>query len=141
MPREQLPDEYKEQSAKTVKVRRVMEEIVKREEMKFEQAELDEKLADMAARAGQDVETFKKGLGREHYDYLANQILSDKLMAMLRSENAPAAKKAAKKAESAEEGAAEAKKPAAKKPAAKKAADGEAKPAKKSAKKTDVPAE
>lgn len=140
MTREQLLDEYKEQAAKSVKVRLVMEEIVKREEMKFEQAELDEKLAEMAARAGQDVETFKKGLGREHYDYLANQILSDKLMAMLRSENAPAAKKAAKKAESAEEGVAEEKKPAAKKPAAKKAADGEAKPAKKSAKKTDAPA-
>ena len=138
MTREQLLDEYKEQAAKSVKVRLVMEEIVKREEMKFEQDELDAKVAEMAERSGQDVETFKKGLGREHYDYLANQILSDKLMAMLREENAPAAKKAAKKAS---DNKAEAeKKPAAKKTAKKaEAADGEAKPAKKAAKKAEAP--
>lgn len=138
MTREQLLDEYKEQAAKSVKVRLVMEEIVKREEMKFEQDELDAKVAEMAERSGQDVETFKKGLGREHYDYLANQILSDKLMAMLRKENAPAAKKAAKKA--SDDKAEAEKKPAAKKTAKKaEAADGEAKPAKKAAKNAEAP--
>ena len=138
MTREQLLDEYKEQAAKSVKVRLVMEEIVKREEMKFEQDELDAKVAEMAERSGQDVETFKKGLGREHYDYLANQILSDKLMAMLREENAPAAKQAAKKA--SDDKAEAEKKPAAKKTAKKaEAADGEAKPAKKAAKKAEAP--
>ena len=141
MTRDQLLDEYKEQAAKSVKVRLVMEAIVKAEELKFEEKDIDEKLADMAARANQDVETFKKGLGREHFDYLANQILSDKLMAMLKQENTAAAKKAtAKKAAdaSAEEKPAAEKKALAKKPAAKKAEakDGEAKPAaKKAAKK------
>ena len=134
--REQLLDEYKEQAAKSVKTRLVMEEIVKKEEMKFEQEELDAKLAEMAERSGQDVDTFKKGLGREHYDYLANQILSEKLMKMLAAENAPAAK--AKKSADAD---AE-KKPAAKKTTKKaESAEGEAKPAKKAAKKTDAPAE
>lgn len=109
MTRDQLLDEYKEQAAKSVKVRLVMEAIVKAEELKFEEKDIDEKLADMAARANQDVETFKKGLGREHFDYLANQILSDKLMAMLKQENTAAAKKA-----EAKDGEA--------KPAAKKAA-------------------
>lgn len=141
MTRDQLLDEYKEQAAKSVKVRLVMEAIVKAEELKFEEKDIDEKLADMAARANQDVETFKKGLGREHFDYLANQILSDKLMAMLKQENTAAAKKAtAKKAAdaSAEEKPAAEKKAPAKKPAAKKAEakEGEAKPAaKKAAKK------
>ena len=134
--REQLLDEYKEQAAKSVKTRLVMEEIVKKEEMKFEQEELDAKLAEMAERSGQDVDTFKKGLGREHYDYLANQILSEKLMKMLAAENAPAAK-AKKSAEADAE-----KKPAAKKTTKKaESAEGEAKPAKKAAKKTDAPAE
>lgn len=141
MTRDQLLDEYKEQAAKSVKVRLVMEAIVKAEELKFEEKDIDEKLADMAARANQDVETFKKGLGREHFDYLANQILSDKLMAMLKQENTAAANKAtAKKAADApaEEKPAAEKKAPAKKPAAKKAEakDGEAKPAaKKAAKK------
>ena len=120
MTRDQLLDEYKEQAAKSVKTRLVMEEIVKAEELKFEDEELNAKLAEMAERAGQDVDTFKKGLGKEHYDYLANQILSDKLMDMLRGANAPA-KKAAKKADGAAESE---KKPAAKK-TAKKAADAE----------------
>ena len=120
MTRDQLLDEYKEQAAKSVKTRLVMEEIVKAEELKFEDEELNAKLAEMAERAGQDVDTFKKGLGKEHYDYLANQILSDKLMDMLRGANAPA-KKAAKKADGAAESE---KKPAAKKNA-KKAADAE----------------
>ena len=120
MTRDQLLDEYKEQAAKSVKTRLVMEEIVKAEELKFEDEELNAKLAEMAERAGQDVDTFKKGLGKEHYDYLANQILSDKLMDMLRGANAPA-KKAAKKADGAAEGE---KKPAAKK-TTKKAADAE----------------
>ena len=131
MTREQLLDEYKEQAAKSVKVRLVMEEIVKKEEMKFEDSELDAKLAEMAERSGQDVETFKKGLGKEHYDYLANQLLSEKLLDMLRAENGAAAKKAAKSEKADGE-----KKPAAKKPAAKKAeADAESadKPAKKAA--------
>lgn len=132
MTRDQLLNEYKEQAAKSVKVRLVMEEIVKKEELKFEQEELDAKFAEMAERAGQDVDTFKKGLGKEHYDYLANQILSEKLMEMLRSENGgakkskaedkPAAKKAPAKKAAAEDAEAPAKKPAAKKPAAKKAA-------------------
>ena len=120
MTRDQLLDEYKEQAAKSVKTRLVMEEIVKAEELKFEDEELNAKLAEMAERAGQDVDTYKKGLGKEHYDYLANQILSDKLMDMLRGANAPA-KKAAKKADGAAESE---KKPAAKK-TAKKAADAE----------------
>ena len=120
MTRDQLLDEYKEQAAKSVKTRLVMEEIVKAEELKFEDEELNAKLAEMAERAGQDVDTFKKGLGKEHYDYLANQILSDKLMDMLRGANAPA-KKAAKKADGTADGE---KKPAAKK-TAKKAADAE----------------
>ena len=125
--KEQLLDEYKEQATKSVKVRLVMEAVVKAEELKFEDKELDEKIADMAARSGQDVETFKKGLGKEHFEYLANQVLSDKLMSLLKAENAGTAKKAsAKKAASdaseapADEKAAPAKKPAAKKTAAKK---------------------
>ena len=136
MTREQLLDEYKEQAAKSVKVRLVMEEIVKKEEMKFEDSELDAKLAEMAERSGQDVETFKKGLGKEHYDYLANQLLSEKLLDMLRAENGAAAKKAAKSEKADGEKKPAAKKPAAKKPAAKKAeADAESadKPAKKAA--------
>lgn len=146
--REQLVNEYKEQAVKSVKVRLVMEQIVKQEELKFEEKDIDDKLAEMAERSGQDVDTFKKGLGKEHFDYLANQILSDKLINMLKEANGaktPAKKTAAKKtAEKTDEGADKAeKKPAAKKTSAKKsAADGEKKPAaKKSAKKTDADAE
>ena len=131
--RDQLLGEYKEQAAKSVKLRLVMEAIVKAEELKFEEKELDDKLAEMAARSGQDVDAFKKGLGKEHLDYLANQILSDKLLKLLKDANGakkPAAKKAAADKQPAEESK---EKPAAKKPAAKKPADGEKPAAKKPA--------
>lgn len=124
--REQLAEEYKVQAKASVKTRLVMEEIVKREELKFEEAELEAKIAEYAGRYNQPVDDFKKRVGRDFYDHIANQVLSEKLMAMLKAENG-GAKKAAKSEDKAE---APAKKPAAKK----ESAEGEKKaPAKKPA--------
>lgn len=119
MTREKLVDEYKEQGQKNVKVRLVMEAIVKAEEIKFEEKEIDEKLAQMAKNVGQELDAFKKSVNREQIDYAVNSILSDKLMDMLKAENEKK-KSAAKKAEQKEDGADAPK--AEKKPAAKKTA-------------------
>lgn len=138
MTREQLAEEYKVQAKVSVKTRLVMEEIVKREELKFEEEELEAKIAEYAARYNQPVDDFKKRVGRDFYDHIANQVLSEKLMAMLKAENG-GAKKAAKSDDKAAESE---KKAPAKKPAAKKeSAEGEKKaPAKKPAAKK-APAE
>ena len=137
---DKLKEEYKEQAEKSVKVRLVMEAIVKAEKMEVLQEEIDEKINKAAEEAHMSAEEFKKTVQREQIDYLVNQILSNKLIAFLKENNTanvsyekippvkpigkeeakPAAKKKApaKKAEpkaEAEKEEAPAKKPAAKK--------------------------
>lgn len=149
MTKDQVKAEYKDQASKSVKVRLVMEQIVKTEELKFSEAEIDEKLEKAASEAGKSVDEFKKTVKKEQIDYMINQVLSDKLLAMLKENNTanvkaatkkpaaapvgkvgdeeekpakkPAAKKAAKSAEATEKAADAAQKPAAKKAPAKKA--------------------
>lgn len=114
MTREQVVDEYKGKAEKSVKVRLVMEEIVKAEDLKIEDKEIEERIEKIANDASQTVEEFKKTLKKEQIDYIVNGILSDKLMSLLTSENV-VAKKSAKKAESADDTNSDEKKPAAKK--------------------------
>lgn len=108
MTKEQLSEEYKEQAKKSVKVRLVMEAIVKAEDVQFEDKDIDVKLEEIASNAGQSLEEFRKTLKREQIDYIVNQILSEKIMSVLKENNAqvsapakkaPAKKAAAKKAE------------------------------------------
>ena len=99
--RETVVNDYKPQAADSVKVRLVMEAIVKNEELTVEDKEIDAKLAEMAEKAGQDLETYKKNVKREQIDYIVNSVLSDKLLTRLKELNPakkPAAKKSTKKA-------------------------------------------
>ncbi len=131
--KEGLKNEYKEQAAKSVKVRLVMEHIVRAEDLKFSDEEIDEKLSKMAADQGKDLDSFRKTLRKEQIDYIVNQILSDKLMNLLKEANPAAVKAASKKPTASPVGKEEAteEKPAEK--PAKKA------PAKKSTKKAAQP--
>ncbi len=95
--KDQLKGEYREQAERSVKVRLVMEQIVKVEDLKFADSEIDEKLAKAAEEAGKSLDDFKKTLRKEQIDYLVNQILSDKLMALLKEANPAVAKASTKK--------------------------------------------
>lgn len=121
--KDQLKDEYKAQAEKSVKVRLVMEEIVKAEDLKFSEEEIDAKIAKIAEEQGVAVDDFKKTLKKDQIDYIINSILSTKLMDTLKGYNPATAKKAAKKPAEpvAKEGEAE-EKPAKKAPAKKAAA-------------------
>lgn len=112
--REQVVDEYKDRAEKNVKVRLVMEAIVKAEDLKIEDKEIEERIAKIAEDSSQSVEDFKKTLRKEQIDYIVNSILSDKIMDMLKAENT-ASKKSTKKAEGADDTKVEEKKPVAKK--------------------------
>lgn len=119
MTREQLVEQYKDQAQKTVKVRLVMEALIKAEDLKIEDKDIEDKMAQLAQDSSQTVEEFKKTLHKEQIDYIVNAIMNEKLLAMLTKENL--AKKApAKKAETdvAEDAPVE-KKPAPKKTAKK----------------------
>lgn len=130
MTREQLEDQYKDQAAKTVKVRLVMETLIKAENINIEDKDIDEKIEKFASDASQTVEEFKKSLHKEQIDYIVNSIMNEKLLAFLVKENV-AAKKPAKKAagEETAENVQEEQKAEEKKPAAKKTTKKTAKPA------------
>ena len=126
MDKDALKKEYKAQAENSVKVRLVMEQIVRTEDLKFSDEEIDEKLSKMAADAGKDLDTYRKSLRKEQIDYIVNQILSEKLMALLKKENSAVSKSSAKKAADSAETTEAA-------PAPKKA------PAKKTTKKAEQP--
>ena len=149
---------YRSQAAETVKSQLVIDKIIREENIKAEDADVEAKLEEFAKSAGKSLEEYKKDVGESQREYIANDIVVNKLFDFLKANNnltaaeekpakKPAAKKpAAKKADDAEEEK-PVKKTAAKKPAAKKADDAEEKPAKKpaakksSAKKADDKAE
>ena len=112
--RETVVNDYKPQAENAVRVRLVMEAIVKDQDLKVEDKEIEAKLAEMAEKAGKDLETYKKNVKREQIDYVVNSVLSEKLLDTLKSLNAPK-KPAAKKAAAKEEKPAE-DKPAEEKP-------------------------
>ena len=76
MTRDQLVDQYKDQAAKTVKVRLVMEALVKAENLTIEDKDIEEKMAKFAEQSSQTVEEFKKTLHKEQVDYIVNSIMN-----------------------------------------------------------------
>ncbi len=121
---------YRSQAADTVKSQLVIDKIIREENIKAEDAEIEAKLEEFAKAANKSLEEYKKDVDDSQREYIANDIVINKLFDFLKANNnmtaeeekKPAKKAAAKKADGEE------KKPAAKKPAAKKA-DGEEKPA------------
>ena len=123
--REKLMSENKEQAAKNVKVRLVMEAIVKAENIGIEEKEIDARIEKIAEENSQSVEEVKKSLNPEYLNYIVNSIVSEKLMKLIKSGETKEAKPAAKKTEKAkaesETEATEKKAPAKKAPAKKTA--------------------
>ena len=114
---------YEAQAADTVKSQLVIDKIIRLENIKAEESEIDAKLEEYAKSTGKTLDEYKKGVDASQREYIANDITVNKLFDFLKENNemtGKAAKKApAKKAAAkSEEGEA---KPAAKKPAAKKA--------------------
>ena len=129
---------YRAQATDTVKSQLVIDKIIREENIKAEDAEIDAKLEEFAKAANKSLEEYKKDVDASQREYIGNDIVINKLFAFLKENNnmtadaeekKPAAKKTTKKADGEE-------KPAAKKTT--KKADGEEKPAaKKTAKKAD----
>ena len=141
---------YRTQAEGIVKSQLVIDKIIREENIKAEDADIDAKIEEMAKAAGKELEEYKKNVDEAQREYIANDVTVTKLFDFLKANNEltadaeekpakkPAAKKTAAKKAEAEGEEKPAKKPAAKKTAAKKAeAEGEEKPAKKpAAKKT-----
>lgn len=82
---EALRESYKEQAAKNVKARLILEAIIKAEKLEATQEEIDAKIAEQAEQASKTVEEFTKDMPKNRLDYIVNQIVIDKLFALLKA--------------------------------------------------------
>ncbi len=84
---EQMKETTLEQSKKQVKVRLVIEALIKKENIVVSETELMARIKEMADLYKKDVEQYKKQLGERQIAYMENEMLMDKLFAYLRDNN------------------------------------------------------
>ena len=100
---------YRAQAEETVKSQLVIDKIIREENIKAEDAEIEAKLEEFAKSAGKSLEDYKKDVSDSQREYIANDIVINKLFDFLKANNNMTAK-------------AEEKKPAAKKTTAPRSA-------------------
>ena len=84
---EQLREQYRERSKKTVETRLVMDAIIKAEKIKADKASIKAKIAEYAKQMDKDVKEFTEQLTPEQNAYLENEVVTDKLLDFLKAEN------------------------------------------------------
>ena len=78
---------FEKQAKEQVKTQLVIEEIIKLENIKAEDSEIDAKIAEQAAAMGKDVEEYKKSIPQNQLSYFENNVLIEKLFAFLTANN------------------------------------------------------
>ncbi len=78
---------YEEQATSIVKSQLVIEKIISDEKIEATEADVEEKVADMAKAQGKEVPDVKKLMGERQLDYIKNEIVVKKLFDMLKSSN------------------------------------------------------
>jgi len=84
---ENFKEKQKEPAIKTIKTRLVLEKIIKLENLQVKSSELDEKICEIASKYKKSPEDYKKSLSERELIYFENNILMDKLINFLRTEN------------------------------------------------------
>jgi len=85
--KEKLRETYREKAQVGVKTRLVMEAIIKAEDIKADAKSVEAKLKQLAKEINQDYKEYKQTISEQHLDYIKNQVLTDKLIAFLKTEN------------------------------------------------------
>lgn len=84
---EGLRAERRDEAAKAVKSRLVLEKIITAEKIDVTKEEMDAAMQNEADKAGKSLDDFKKGLDRHSFGHIANGLISDKLFDFLRANN------------------------------------------------------
>ena len=82
-----LRNDYRERAEKSVHTRLVFEEIVKAEKLKATKKEIDTKIKEYAEQMGTNYEELSARLQDSDRSYFENQVITDKLIALLKKEN------------------------------------------------------
>ena len=78
--RDELKLRYNEQAQKQVKMRLIMDAIIKAEGIKAEEAEIEAKIADFAKGQNVSVEEFKSKMNSSLQNYIENEIVTNKMI-------------------------------------------------------------
>ena len=82
-----LKADIKASAGRNVKARLVLEKLIKDEKLDNIDADIDNKIAEMAKNMGKDLEEFKKTVNNDMVNQIANELLMKKLMAFLHENN------------------------------------------------------
>ena len=82
-----LKADIKATSARNVKARLVLEKLIKDENLDITEADIDNKIAEMAKNVGKEVEEFKKQVNNDMVNRIANELLMKKLIDFLHANN------------------------------------------------------
>ena len=78
---------YRAQAGENVKAQLVIDAIVRAENIKAEESEIEAKLEELAKAAGKTLEEYKKDVTDSQREYLANDIVVNKLFDLLKANN------------------------------------------------------
>lgn len=84
---EEFKEDIKNSSKRNVKARLVLEKLIRDEKLDDIQADIDNKIVEMAKNMGKDVEEFKKSVNNDMINQIANELLMKKLVAFLHENN------------------------------------------------------
>ena len=79
--------QYKDRAKKTVETRLVMEAIIKAEKIKADKKSVNAKSADYAKQMNFDAKEYAAQLNAEQTSYIENEVITDKLLEFLKSNN------------------------------------------------------
>ena len=84
---DELKEEIKKSATRNVKARLVLEKLIKSENLDITEADIDNKIAEMAKNVGKEVEEYKKQVNNDMVNHIANELLMKKLLEFLHTNN------------------------------------------------------
>ena len=84
---DELKAEIKQSATRNVKARLVLEKLLRSEKIDITEADIDEKIAEMAKNVGKSLEEYKKQVNNDMVNHVANELLMKKLLNFLHENN------------------------------------------------------
>jgi trigger factor len=79
--------DIKKNATRNVKARLVLDKLIRSEKLDITEADIDNKIAEMAKNVGKDVEEYKKQVNNDMVNHIANELLMKKLLNFLHENN------------------------------------------------------
>ena len=84
---EDLKEDIKKGATRNVKARLVLEKLIRSENLDITEADIDNRIEEMAKNVGKSLEEYKKQVNNDMVNHIANELLMKKLLAFLRENN------------------------------------------------------